>query len=371
MDWHVREAGLHDNERLLELTTLCPMQGSIGLCSERAPDFFTLNRLEGSSFLVGVVEVDDTLAGCIAVSWRPAYVNGDVVELSYISDLKVRPEFRGKGVADELILWARRLCTDTGAASMGLATILGGNSSMLRRLAEPSTTGAGGLGNLQPVATIGSYSIPLLWRRSPDSASDTTVERAAEADLDEMAELWQGFALSRQFAEPRTPGEFRRWLASAPNLLIDDYLVARDNKSRRIKGFCAVWDQTSFKQLRITRYSPGLAAFRFGFNALASLYQATRLPPAGDELRLASVLSPCADGASTLRSLLIAAYADLKDRGMSFMTIGLDKSDDLAAATRGLMAQCTDVILCAGWNDPGRPEVGLDGRPSFHEICLV
>ena len=43
----VRDADPSNNEALVELAALCPMEGDVSLCVERAPDFFALSRLEG------------------------------------------------------------------------------------------------------------------------------------------------------------------------------------------------------------------------------------------------------------------------------------------------------------------------------------
>ena len=46
--WNPRWAAPQDNRDLIALADACPMEGDVGLCVYRAPDFFALNRLEGS-----------------------------------------------------------------------------------------------------------------------------------------------------------------------------------------------------------------------------------------------------------------------------------------------------------------------------------
>ena len=72
-----REATPDDNQPLVELSVACPMEGDIGLAVDRAPDFFALNRLEGPTWRVGVVDgPDGRPVGCIAVAARDVYLNG-------------------------------------------------------------------------------------------------------------------------------------------------------------------------------------------------------------------------------------------------------------------------------------------------------
>lgn len=71
----VREAHPDDNPALLALAEACPMQGDIGLCVSRRPDFFALNRLEGERWQVGVVDGPDGIpVGCVAVARRHVFL---------------------------------------------------------------------------------------------------------------------------------------------------------------------------------------------------------------------------------------------------------------------------------------------------------
>lgn len=364
----VRPATPEDNAALLALSAACPMVGDVGLCVDRAPDFFALNRLEGDDFEVGVVDGPaGTPVGCIAVAERRAYLHGQPARTMYVGDLKVLPEHRGAGAADRLSAWAGDRCRARGGDDVPtLVTILAGNRSMQRRLA-----GVRGLPHLHRFATIRSYSVSLLWRRRPPR-TDLRVEQASAADAEEMAGLWREVAPQRQFAAVHDAASLAGWVAAAPGLDFSSYLLAR-RPGGRLTGFVALWDQESFKQLRVTSYSRRLAAFRAGFNAVAPVLGATRLPPAGGRLRTLTAVHVCVPGTSpeVLRALLVAAYNRLRGQGYSFFTIGLDVRDPLAAACRGLLAQPTDVWACEGTLSAERTGPPLDDRPLHHEIALV
>ena len=55
MNFIVRNAVPGDSEKLIELTSLAPMKGKIGLRIDRQPDFFRLLHLSGS-FITLVAE---------------------------------------------------------------------------------------------------------------------------------------------------------------------------------------------------------------------------------------------------------------------------------------------------------------------------
>lgn len=364
----VRPATPADNAALLALSTACPMEGDVGLCVDRSPDFFALNRLEGEEFDVGVVDGPaGTPIGCIAVAERRAYLHGEPARTMYVGDLKVLPEHRGTGAADRLSEWARDRCRARGGDDVPtLVTVLAGNRSMQRRLA-----GVRGLPHLHRFATIRSHSVSLLWRRQPPR-TDLRVTHADAADAEEMAALWAEVAPGRQFAAVHDAASLAAWIGAAPGLDLSSYLLAR-RPGGRLAGFLALWDQESFKQLRVTSYSRRLAAFRAGFNAVAPALGAARLPAAGGHLRSLTAVHVCVPGSSpdVLRALLVTGYNELRGRGYSFFTVGLDVKDPLTAACRGLLAQPTDVWALQGTLTAERTGPPLDDRPLHHEIALV
>jgi GNAT superfamily N-acetyltransferase len=363
-----RDAREADGPALIELSAACPMKGDVGLCVNRAPDFFALNRLEGDRWRVGVVEGrSGAIAGCVAVAERLAYLHGRPTHIVYVGDLKVHPAHRGGVVADELTRYAREACRAAGGDSVPtLLTILAGNQPMERRTAGPR-----GLPRFTRFATIRSHSVPLLWRRRPP-ATHLRVFRGTAADVEEMADLWQRVAPRCQFAPVYDAESLARWIEAAPGLDYSCYWLAR-RRDGRLAGFFGLWDQASFKQLRVTGYSLRLAAVRTAFNTVAPLMGATPLPPPGAPLRYLTAVHICvpAGEPATLRALLIHAYNGFRVRGYSFVTLGLDVRDPLGAALPGLLAQPTDVhayiTLPAGrYTGPA-----LDTRPLHYEIALV
>ena len=365
-----RDAVPEDNQALVALAAACPMEGDIGLCIDRAPDFFALNRLEGERWRVGVVDgPEGRPVGCICVAERWVHVNRQPTVALYVSDLKVHPDHRGRGVADALVKWGRDVCLEAGGPEvLAFLTILGGNRAMQRRMG-----GTGGLPRLERIATVRNHSVSLLWKRRPPRVEGLRVERGQPGDLEEMAVLWKQVAPGRQFSpvyELSSPSSLAAWIEAAPNLDLSSYWLAR--RDGRLAGFLGLWDQFPFKQMRVTSYSRRLAAVRAGFNALAPLVRATPLPPAGGHLQNLNAVHVCVtpDEPEILRALVLAGYNAARGRGYSFLNLGLDVNDPLAAALGGLFAQPTDIWFCVATPGDGRPPV-LERAPVHHEIALV
>jgi hypothetical protein len=365
----VRLASEDDNAALLELTAACPMEGDVALRIDRAPDFFALNRLEGSRWKVAVVDGPHRRPiACVATAERRVWLHGRPTTIVYAGDLKVHPDFRDTRTADALERFVLNVARDSaGESTPVLLSVLAGNTAMERR-----TLGPRGLPKLQRFATLHSYAIPLLWPRRSFHGVDIRVEHASASDLDEMAKLWSNIAPSRQFMAVLDADSLRQWIDSAPGLRIEDYLVARDRRNRVI-GFVGLWDQSGMKTLRVLRYSPALSVLRGVVNALAPFVGATPPPPIGQPLRYASAVHVCVPGdrPDILRALALAAYDRLHGTGRVFMNVALDARESLVTALRGLLA--TPTLIHAYATTPSGAWMGaaLDDRPLHFETALV
>jgi hypothetical protein len=362
----VRDATPADNDALVALAAACPMEGDIALRMDRAPDFFALNRLEGDVWQVGVaVDGDDRVVGCVAAARRQVWLNGAEATTGYVGDLKVHPAARRSGATDLLTAYARETCAALcGEDAPVLVTILAGNEAMERRAGGPR-----GMPVLARFATLRVEAIPLLWERR-ERVAGLSIWPAAERDLPRMTALWRDIAPTRQLAPAIDAASLGAWVARAPGLVLSDYLLALDMRGR-LRGFLGVWDQSSFKQMRVVSYSPRLAIARGAINVVASVAGATQLPQPGAALPALAITHVCASDASTLRALVLEAYRRHRGGRHAFMTLGLDVRDPLLAATRGLLAQPT-LVHAYVTSARGAAEAGhLRGLPLHHETALV
>ena len=364
-DFVIRDATSGDNEQLIELAAACPMVGDVSLRIDRGPDFFALNRLEGTRWKVGVVERAGVIVGCVAISERLSYVNGRESRTGYASDLKVHPAHRDTRIADELSRFAERESAGLPPSAPVLITVLAGNRAMERRISGPR-----GMPALRRIGTIRSHSLPMLWRRRVDTS--ITVDAAGWRDLEEMAALWKRVAPLRQLAPVLTVDQMAEFIDLAPGLDISSYRVARSRDGEML-GFLAAWDQRSFKQLNVIGYSPRMRAARSIFNLVAPVAGGERMPGTGQALNCVTIAHVCVPGDTpeVLRALLTSTHNDLRRSGISFVNIGLDTRDPLSPAIEGFFAQPTDVTACVSKARSGIPCEPLDDAPIHYEIALV
>jgi len=366
-DFAIRDATPADNQQLIALAAACSMVGDISLRIDRGPDFFALNRLEGQWWRVGVAERAGMIVGCVAISERLAFVNGQERRTGYVGDLKVHPEHRDTRVADELSLYAECACALLPAAAPVMITVLEGNRAMERRLPGPR-----GVPVLKRIGTIRTHSIPILWRRRANDPGSIHIASARLTDIDEMAALWSRVAPLRQLAPVLSASSMAGWILAAPGLDISSYKLARSS-SGELVGFLAVWDQRVFKQLNVVAYSLRMKATRSVFNLFAPIVGGERMPRTGSPLNCVSIAHICvpAEKPRVLRALLISAYNELRGSGCSFMNVGLDRRDPLSAAVDGLFAQPTDVNAYIVTSRRGVIPEHLDECPLYNEIALV
>jgi len=272
---------------------------------------------------------------------------------------------RGTGIADALQRGVWEWCRAVGRDQPALITVLAGNRAMDRRIRTIRS-----MPQLTRVGSVRVHTVPLLRRAFP-LPGFPRVSRASAEDVAELADLWSRVAAERQFAVYFDAPGLARWIAAAPDLRLEDYLVARDGTGR-IVGFLALWNQHRFKQLHVAGLSPRGHLFRGLFNTGARACGARRLPPVGDAVRCLATVHVCVppDRPDVLRRLLLAA-GHAAHGTASFFTIGLDARDPLASALAGLRSLPSDVDLYATSANGGFGGLRHGDRLVHFETSLV
>jgi hypothetical protein len=114
-----------------------------------------------------------------------------------------------------------------------------------------------------------------------------------------------------------------------------------------------------------------MALVRRAINFASPFVGAPHLPASGEPMPALATVHVCAGSPALLRALLLDAYRRHRRGRYAFITMGLDASDPLSSAMRGLLGQPTYVDAYVttplGQAGPGL----LDGRPLHFETALV
>ncbi len=301
-----------DDDELRRILRESPMGGSIEVAFLREPSYFTAARIQGRRVQVMIVRREGRIAGVGTRALRPTYVNGERVEAGYLSDLRIRPEFRGGTVLARGYRFLRELHAD-GQAKIYTTVIVNDNRTALQTVAANRA-------GLPRYADCGRILTPILYLRAPLPEIPADVARATLDDLPEIvAKLNENrlqFAPAYEAAD-FLDGRFR-------DFRVENFYLLR--RQERIAGVMGIWDQRGFRQTVVVRYRGLLAPLR----PLINLVRRPPLPPPGETLRFFYSAFVSTDDVEAYRALLRRVHNDWIGRGYTHFVAGLHERDPRA-----------------------------------------
>jgi hypothetical protein len=367
----VRRATDSDGPARAALLAQVPMQAELALSVRRGADFDALYRLQSDTWECWVSECDGRLVGMGTVLVRDGYLGGEPARIGYLGDLRVAPSLGGFRLLSRLYGQVLREVADRHACDVFLTAVIESNARAVHSLTGERAR-RHGIPAYVPLCSFSIRSVHLVAprRRRP---TPFAVETAAEADVGELASFLDADARARPFGYALGEEGLRRRLARWPGLSLDRFYLARE-PGGAIAGCVAVWDPRGVKRTVVEEYRGSMRRVRLGHDLLAAVVRGPKLPAPGGELRYAYATHqavPSGDPA-VLRALLEAVHADLRGRGLAFVSWWVPDGDSLSCAFGGF--RYTD--LRAGLYAVGAPGRELPraclapGRPGF-EMALV
>ena len=317
-----------DDESLRRLLRENPIPGSISLSFEREPCYFDAAVVEGPFHQTIVAREVDT-GEIIAFgnrSIRPLYVNGEVREIGYMSQLRVRPEY-GKG-----LYLARGLAGGfkkylelhrDGRTPFYLMSVIEDNLPAKRLL----TSGLAEYPYAQEYARLFTYAIYLLRRKHALSLPGSLqLQRGSETYIDGIVDCLNRNNSRKQFGP--------HWTCESlfiANLKPSDFFLVLDGA--RVVGCIACWDQSAFKQTVVRGYAGPLARWRKPLNLFSRFGRWPYLPEPNTPSRYSygSHLAIDNDDPALFAALLRALYQHNFEHGYDYFMLGLAESNPLRA----------------------------------------
>jgi hypothetical protein len=215
-------------------------------------------------------------------------------------------------------------------------------------------------------------SVHLLPPRRRRRRSSVRVRRATEADIPRLATFLERDARTRPFGYAFTEAMLRRRLATWPGLSIASFYLAEQGGD--LTGAFALWDAAPVKRMIVRDYRNGMRRVRLGYDLAARLLGLPRLPAPGEQFRYLYVTHQAIPSRDPriLRSLLDAAYADVRGTGYHFISICAYHDDPLEQAFRGFFTTNlhTRLFLVTLPETP-IPLACLGDAPPGFEMALV
>lgn len=329
-----------DRDEILDVLESSSFEGSVSLLYTRRPDAYASLMKEGDDVKVVVCRDPDTgkVGAMGACALRRAWVNGEVARVGYLFGLRSRGEhFRRRPILHRAYAYLREHCADV---DYFVTSILEENAGA-RRLLEKDRP------FMPRYAFLGRYHVfALRARRRARAGRGLRLRPAREQDVGEIESLLEGAGERRQFFPVVDVGGDGTAALSDFRLLVDG--------NERVRGVCALWDQTDYKQYVVGGYHGALRLLP----SLSLLTRWLRLPPAprpGSVLRFFTLSYAVVEGDDA------GLFADMLDLAAAetdypFFLVGVYESDPLhAVVEKRKHIRYTSRIYLVDWDRTDDP----------------
>jgi hypothetical protein len=360
-----------DDPALRRLLRENPMPGAISVSFEREPSYFDGAKVEGpfdQTCIARELSSGDVV-GMGSRSVRDVYLNGSPQAVGYLSQLRVKPEYRARRrMLTQAFGFLHHLHQD-GRAPFYFSSIIEDNLPA-RRLLSAGLPGLPRFVEYAPMHTLAVH-CPRSRRRLP-LPNGLRLARGNPIHANEVVECLQRNGARRQLA-PCWTSETLFHPAHTPDLIPEDFFLAL--KGSRVVGCLAAWDQNGFKQTVVRGYAGVLGRWRRLANVGARLAGWPVMPPAGTPFRhaYASHLAVDDDDPRVFAALLRALHNHLAVRGYSYYMIGLSEANPLRPVVTASYRHVTytSVLYLVGWEDIPEALHPDDGRVPGPEIAVL
>jgi hypothetical protein len=357
-----------DDAAIRQLLATNPVPGHITLTYEREPDYFLGCGTMGHFWQVLVARHRPTgaVAGIVCRATRPLFVNGQVEEVGYWSQLRVDERFRGRWLVAQGFQCLREMHED-GRARAYLATIIEEGREARGVLVERPRRHFPAFREVERLLTLAI----LLRKPKPVPPSPYQIERGSPEQVGEIVAFLREHGRAKQFFPAYTEADF----VNSPltrGFHAGDFLVAQ--QAGIIVGVVGLWDQSSYKQTVVQAYGGALGMARPLANVGIRLAGAQPLPAPGQPLRFAyaSFICTAENDPESFRVLLRHVYNLAAERGFAFLMVGLAARDPLLeVARRYAHVPYRSTLYVAGWDDARDFYEQLDHRSPYVEVASL
>ena len=279
-----------------------------------------------------MIDAESEIAAMAMMAPFRAWVGGAEQRCAYVGDLKVAPEHRRQGLSARVVRFLGQAMQQQDIDRMVFLVLAGNPATRLIDIAP-------GHLDVRKLRTVRNFLVPF---GAPMALRPgAVIGRATPASAPEMIALWNREQRRRAFAPVLDENLLLHWLRGLRSL--DGVRLVHRNG--RLTGFCAVWDASAIKQIRLLRLSIGMRAATGVFNVLAALRGRPRFPRLGQTLRGLYVCHVCAENADDLAALLVDIHNEYRESGALYFDLALDRADPLVAALSAFRPLTVDFEL--------------------------
>ncbi len=358
-----------DDPDLRRLLRENPITGSISLSFEREPNYFDASAVEGD-FHQTIVARESDSGNVIAFgnrSIRALYVNGEIQDVGYMSQLRVNPSY-GKGM-----YLARGLAGGfkkyhelhlDGRTPFYIMSVIEDNIPARRLL----TSGLYEYPIAREYTRVFTYVIyPVKRKHELPLPSSIRIVHGNDNYTNDIVTCLNRNNINKQLAPHWTCDSLFLYNLSPS----DFFLVLNED---HVIGCLACWNQNSFKQTVVRGYNGSLARWRKAINVFSRYIGAPYLPEQNTPLKYsyASHLAIDNDDPVVFKALLRAMYNHTLEQGYSYFMIGLAKSHPFRKIVESYrpLTYISQIYL-VNWDAEDDLLSKLDGRIPGLEIAVL
>mgnify|MGYP001603560316 FL=1 len=352
-----------DDEALKELLRDMPMPGDISIAFGREPSFFRSACVEVKDTAVFVGRTQENeIIGMGTRSEKHGYVNGQLVCFGYLSDLRLKPEYRSLSLLGRGFRLFKEVHSSRDA-KLYLATITDENI----RAEKVLLSGRGGLPSFRDHGELRTFVLRPAQFRGDLGEKPFAIRRANESDVQALLRFLNKNGPKRQFFPMYEADDFVCGLLQG--LKMEDVFLAIKNEE--IIGSLGFWDQSSYKQNIVHRYSRRLKNVRWVFNAHAFLVGRPLLAKENTILAVRTGAICCVkdDDKNVLRALLRHGLAEPRFKKIHFVVLSFHEKDPLIEVVEGFRHFVyRSRLYVIHWEDGKAAHEALDGRVPYVEL---
>ncbi|MBM3253873.1 MAG: hypothetical protein FJZ16_06460 [Candidatus Omnitrophica bacterium] len=364
MEISIELADKKDNADLLDLMHEMPMPGYIQVSYRRDPDFFDSLGVEGriSQTIIGRELKTGRPVGMGTRSIKTMYINGQPMDVGYLSSLRVRKEYRGTLHLARGYKMFKELHKD-GKAPFYLCTMLNDNIAA-RRL----TTGRAHLPMHRNIGQFKCMAIALSQTIHKRKLEGIAIRHATRNDAPLLMQFLNAEGRRRQFFPVYSEGDLFMRKGLLRDIAPEDIIMAFSDS--HLIGVIAAWDQKSFRRSVVTGYSKWLLRLRIAFNSFAKYLGFPILPPVGSVLNYFYLSLVCIrDDNKEVFLNLLTDLMMCKRNKYSFMIAGMHENDPLLTTLKNFRhLDYLSWIYLVYWEDAEKLCNELDSRIPYLEL---
>ena len=365
----IRRALPGDNQKLIELARRCPMLGQLEMYSDRYPDFFAMNRLQGETAHIYLAETPEgNVIGCAALTEKKAVRDGKPINILHIGDLRSDPSVRRSKIAAEMVDIYKKML-HSGDYDHGIFEMLEGNraiTNMNVAVAQEFNLSVEGKVNFYQLVPFRSYAASKQWSYRLATAADLP------AIVANMQSSYGGLLAAPEFSVEWLENELMRHESFG----LANLWVAVD-RFGTVRASSGLWDQSSIRKTIATKFTRGMKnTVRF----LALFGLVWRLPPIpseGKALRYAFCRWPAArdNDVAALKGLCRFLLNRIRrEQNYQFLSIGFQEGDPLSKALEGIAKVQERIEVYSHWVRDSEGDLAMRGAPPvrrFVDLALI